>query len=244
MDLEQISFYQRELELLTDVDFYTRLGIEINSNYDDVKRAYRVKALKYHPDLVQDPSIKQIFEELIKLFNEAYYVLRDPKRKSLYDLGKWNLENMENSEIEFTDLEVDLITLFSNKLSGGDLESESTIFGICADIQEDIEQQIMITRASKEDMERLLRFYDKFLDSIEGSFSGKHSKHNLFKMALMENKEKAKVEIENYEKEIIHAKSLLTLLEDYLNPKSNLKSNIRHRLKIKVPFGYLDDENF
>lgn len=63
-------------------DYYEVLGIERGASVDDVKRAYRKLARKYHPDL--NPGDKNA-EERFKEINEAYAVLSDPKKKEEYD---------------------------------------------------------------------------------------------------------------------------------------------------------------
>jgi curved DNA-binding protein len=63
-------------------DYYKILGVEKNASVDDVKRAYRKLAKKYHPD--KNPGDKQA-EEKFKEINEANEVLSDPDKKAKYD---------------------------------------------------------------------------------------------------------------------------------------------------------------
>ncbi len=56
-------------------DYYKILGVERKASEEEVKRAYRKLALKYHPD--HNPDNKQA-EEKFKEINEAYQVLSDP----------------------------------------------------------------------------------------------------------------------------------------------------------------------
>ncbi len=63
-------------------DYYEILGLHKGAGVDDVKRAYRKLARKYHPDL--NPGDKGA-EERFKEVNEAYSVLGDPKKKEQYD---------------------------------------------------------------------------------------------------------------------------------------------------------------
>lgn len=66
-------------------DYYKTLGVPRDASADDIKRAYRKLAHKYHPDRNQDPEAATTFSKV----SEAYEVLRDPDKRSKYDrLGK------------------------------------------------------------------------------------------------------------------------------------------------------------
>ena len=59
-------------------DFYKILGVSRNATEDELKKAYRKLALKYHPDKNQDPGAEEKFKEIA----EAYEVLSDGKTNS------------------------------------------------------------------------------------------------------------------------------------------------------------------
>ena len=63
-------------------DYYEVLGIERSASQDEVKRAYRQLAVKYHPD--KNPGDKEA-EERFKEVSEAYEVLRDASKRAQYD---------------------------------------------------------------------------------------------------------------------------------------------------------------
>lgn len=63
-------------------DYYEVLGVEKSASADEIKRAYRKLALKYHPD--KNPGDKAA-EEKFKEAAEAYEVLSDPQKKARYD---------------------------------------------------------------------------------------------------------------------------------------------------------------
>ena len=63
-------------------DYYKVLGLERNATAEDVKKAFRKLALKYHPD--RNPGKKDA-EDKFKDLNEAYEVLSDPQKRARYD---------------------------------------------------------------------------------------------------------------------------------------------------------------
>ncbi|MEW5758182.1 MAG: molecular chaperone DnaJ [Candidatus Omnitrophota bacterium] len=68
----------------TKRDYYEILGISKSASLDEVKKAYRTLALKYHPDRVPHEKKKEA-EEQFKELSEAYAVLSDSQKRSLYD---------------------------------------------------------------------------------------------------------------------------------------------------------------
>ena len=62
-------------------DYYKVMGVERNASQDDIKRAHRKLARKFHPDVSKEPNA----EEQFKAVGEAYEVLRDPEKRAAYD---------------------------------------------------------------------------------------------------------------------------------------------------------------
>ncbi|WOK98279.1 chaperone protein dnaJ A6, chloroplastic-like [Canna indica] len=64
-----------------DADFYSVLGVSRNASKSEIKSAYRKLARSYHPDVNKEPGAEQKFKEI----SNAYEVLSDDEKRSLYD---------------------------------------------------------------------------------------------------------------------------------------------------------------
>ena len=62
-------------------DYYATLGVERNATQDEIKRAYRKLARKYHPDVSKETDAEARFKEVA----EAYEALNDPEKRAAYD---------------------------------------------------------------------------------------------------------------------------------------------------------------
>ncbi|NXQ96578.1 DNJB8 protein, partial [Sagittarius serpentarius] len=67
------------------VDYYKVLGLQKSASQDDIKKSYHKLALKWHPD--KNPSNKVEAEKKFKAVAEAYDVLSNPQKRSLYDMS-------------------------------------------------------------------------------------------------------------------------------------------------------------
>ncbi|MFH1448233.1 MAG: molecular chaperone DnaJ [Candidatus Micrarchaeota archaeon] len=76
-------------------DYYEILGVGKGTSQDDMKKAYRKLALKYHPDRNKDPGAEEQFKEI----SEAYAVLSDKKKRAQYDqFGHAGFDRMYSQE--------------------------------------------------------------------------------------------------------------------------------------------------
>ncbi|OGQ94708.1 MAG: molecular chaperone DnaJ [Deltaproteobacteria bacterium RIFOXYD12_FULL_57_12] len=103
------------------VDYYQVLGISNSATAEEIKKAYRKKAMKYHPD--RNPDDRKA-EEKFKEATEAYEVLCDPQKRQIYDTygheglrnsgyrGPGNFEDIFSS---FGDIFGDIFGGFSNR---------------------------------------------------------------------------------------------------------------------------------
>ena len=62
-------------------DYYATLGLDRKATADEIKKAYRKLARKYHPDVSKEPDGEEKFKEVA----EAYETLKDPDKRSAYD---------------------------------------------------------------------------------------------------------------------------------------------------------------
>ena len=104
-------------------DYYAALGVNRDASADDIKKAYRKLAQKFHPDVSKDPAGEEKFKEVA----EAYQTLKDPEKRAAYDqLGSsyqpgqdfrpppdWE-QRFGGDEMRFSAEDIDLSDLFES----------------------------------------------------------------------------------------------------------------------------------
>jgi len=99
---------------MTKRDYYEILGVSRTASQDEIKKAYRKKALQHHPD--RNPGSKDA-EERFKESAEAYEVLSDPAKRQRYD--QFGHDGMRGTDFRpFTDVN-DIFSTFSDIFGGG-----------------------------------------------------------------------------------------------------------------------------
>lgn len=96
-------------------DYYKVLGVSKNATEDDIKKNYRKLSLKYHPDRNQDNKAES--ERIFKRIGEAYQVLSDKQKRTIYDqVGKQGLQGHPGGGQGINPFE-----MFSSMFGGADI---------------------------------------------------------------------------------------------------------------------------
>ena len=106
-------------------DYYKILGVDKNASSDEIKKAYRKMALKYHPDRnSESEESKTIAQRKFQDINDAYAVLSDPKKKQMFDMGcdPLNPENASGPGGGGMSMNIDLSDIL-NMFGGGGFSS-------------------------------------------------------------------------------------------------------------------------
>jgi len=79
---------EREKKILSRKDYYKIVGVPKTASQNDIRKAFRKKALELHPDKIEKEGNKEELEKLYIDLNEAYEVLSDEEKKGKYDRGE------------------------------------------------------------------------------------------------------------------------------------------------------------
>jgi curved DNA-binding protein len=110
---------------MANTDYYKALGVDKNSSPEEIKKAFRKLAVKYHPD--RNPNDKTA-EDKFKEINEAYAVLSDPKKKEEYDtFGSSGFHKQYSQEDIFRGF--DFSNAYKDMGAGGGEDIFSRLFG-------------------------------------------------------------------------------------------------------------------
>jgi len=101
-------------------DYYKTLGVDKKASSDEIKKAYRKLALKWHPDRNVGSKSDQA-EKKFKEINQAYEVLSDPQKRKRYDAGGFDMSgaSFTNAEDIFKTFFKQNGGMFGNKENGG-----------------------------------------------------------------------------------------------------------------------------
>ncbi|MDE6563087.1 MAG: molecular chaperone DnaJ, partial [Malacoplasma sp.] len=91
MKCDNIKFIEEYNLTMSSRDYYEILGVSKDATEDQIKSAFRKKAMQYHPDRNKEPGAEEKFKEV----NQAYEVLSDPQKRRNYD--QFGPEGVEGS---------------------------------------------------------------------------------------------------------------------------------------------------
>lgn len=137
-------------------DYYEVLNVEKNANEDEIKRAYRTLAKKYHPDLnPNDDEAEHIFKEV----SNAYEVLSDPTKRANYDrYGHAGVNGQSGPGFGgFGDIFEDIFDIFGGGFSGssrrtGPVRGADLRYNLNLDFKEavfGVEEEIKVKRTEE-----------------------------------------------------------------------------------------------
>jgi len=108
-------------KIIKSNDYYEILGLPTTASNDELKQAYKKKAVKFHPD----KNRSKFAEEAFKKIGTAYQTLIDPKKKEIYDKygsdEEFRQKYYEQTQRQYEAEEMDPFDIFEAFFSGGDI---------------------------------------------------------------------------------------------------------------------------
>ncbi len=144
-------------------DYYEVLGVSKNASKDEIKKAFRKLAMKYHPDRNKDTGAEEKFKEI----NEAYEVLSDENKKQQYDQFGHSSFNGSQGFGDFGNFGGfgDIGDIFSSFFGGGSRRANSPRKG------DDYQMRTHITFEESVFGKVINQNLDKFVDGVKKSSS-------------------------------------------------------------------------
>ncbi|KAK6242974.1 hypothetical protein QUC31_009383 [Theobroma cacao] len=99
--------------------YYSVLGIRKDASFSDIRTAYRKLALKWHPDrYARNPGVAGEAKRRFQQIQEAYSVLSDETKRSMYDAGFY--DPLEEEDDDFCGFMQEMISMMNNVKDEGD----------------------------------------------------------------------------------------------------------------------------
>ena len=122
-----------------DKDYYKIMGVSKNATLEEIKKAYKQLAKKYHPDLNKDPGSTEKFKEI----NEAAAILADPQKREQYDkfgtTEGMGFEGFDFSDFRGRDFGFDFDSIFDTFFGGGRRRRPARGMDLRYDLEIDLE---------------------------------------------------------------------------------------------------------
>ncbi|GMI75164.1 hypothetical protein HRI_001185700 [Hibiscus trionum] len=118
--------------------YYSVLGVKVDASIQDIKRAYRKLAMQWHPDRwTRTPSVLSEAKHKFQQIQEAYSVLSDQRKRTVYDAGLYDPEDEEDEG--FSDFMAEMLSLMAQTREEGKVcsleELQKMLFDMAQEFQ-------------------------------------------------------------------------------------------------------------